>query len=211
MEAICARILPQDDRDSAHRIPIVPGIDERLFPDRHDGYRYENMPPDRDAYKLGLRAIDEMARSLHHQSFCEIDVPKQEQILESLHDARPLSAHEVWKHLPVHRFWMLLVQDCISVYYAHPWAWDEIGFGGPAYPRGVHASGTRRTGAMGGGRAAPRLDRSGIFSDREIHIRRRRAGASRRPARRHPLSLAQSEGAGAGRSEDLACDCGARK
>jgi hypothetical protein len=30
---------------------------------------------------------------------------------------------------------MMLVQDCIEVYYAHPWAWDEIGFGGPAYPR----------------------------------------------------------------------------
>ncbi len=37
--------------------------------------------------------------------------------------------------MPVHRFWMMLVQDCIEVYYAHPWAWDEIGFGGPAYPR----------------------------------------------------------------------------
>ncbi|MDQ2679511.1 MAG: gluconate 2-dehydrogenase subunit 3 family protein, partial [Candidatus Eremiobacteraeota bacterium] len=22
-----------------------------------------------------------------------------------------------------------------DAYYAHPWAWDEIGFGGPAYPR----------------------------------------------------------------------------
>ena len=34
------------------------------------------------------------------------------------------------------RYWMLLVQDCVEGYYAHPWAWDEIGFGGPAYPRG---------------------------------------------------------------------------
>jgi hypothetical protein len=24
----------------------------------------------------------------------------------------------------------------VEVYYAHPWAWDEIGYGGPAYPRG---------------------------------------------------------------------------
>jgi hypothetical protein len=23
-----------------------------------------------------------------------------------------------------------------SAFYAHPWAWNEIGFGGPAYPRG---------------------------------------------------------------------------
>ncbi len=38
--------------------------------------------------------------------------------------------------MPVERFWMLLVQDCVEAYYSHPFAWDEIGFGGPAYPRG---------------------------------------------------------------------------
>lgn len=31
---------------------------------------------------------------------------------------------------------MMLVSDCCAIYYAHPFAWDEIGFGGPAYPRG---------------------------------------------------------------------------
>jgi hypothetical protein len=36
----------------------------------------------------------------------------------------------------VRRFWLMLVSDCAAAYYAHPWAWDEIGFGGPAYPRG---------------------------------------------------------------------------
>jgi hypothetical protein len=24
----------------------------------------------------------------------------------------------------------------LSTFYSHPWAWNEIGFGGPAYPRG---------------------------------------------------------------------------
>jgi hypothetical protein len=24
----------------------------------------------------------------------------------------------------------------LSAFYSHPWAWNEIGFGGPAYPRG---------------------------------------------------------------------------
>jgi hypothetical protein len=38
--------------------------------------------------------------------------------------------------MSIHRFWSLLVGDCVSAYYSHPWAWDEIGFGGPAYPRG---------------------------------------------------------------------------
>jgi Gluconate 2-dehydrogenase subunit 3 len=135
MEAVCARILPQDDRDPDHRIPIVPGIDQRLFKDEHDGYRFEDMPPDQEAYELGLKGIDQIAQHLHGRGFCEIGIEDQDRILESLHDARPAAAHEIWKKMAVHRFWMLLVQDCVTQYYSHPRAWDEIGFGGPAYPR----------------------------------------------------------------------------
>jgi hypothetical protein len=29
-----------------------------------------------------------------------------------------------------------LLHDILSVYYAHPSAWSDIGFGGPAAPRG---------------------------------------------------------------------------
>lgn len=136
MEVICDHVLPQDDRDAAHKIPIVPRIDDRLHKNRHDGYQYADMPPDREAFQLGLRAIDEIARQLHRAPFAEIGWREQELILKSLHDSKPAAGHEIWKRLPVHRFWMMLVQDCAEAYYAHPWAWDEIGFGGPAYPRG---------------------------------------------------------------------------
>jgi hypothetical protein len=135
MEAISARIIPQDDRDDAHRIPIVPGIDERLFEDRGDGYRYENMPPDREAYVMGLKAIDRMAHERYGDGFTSLGPPAQEELLKSIHDGKPYGAHELWEKLPAHRFWMLLVGDCAAEYYAHPFAWDEIGFGGPAYPR----------------------------------------------------------------------------
>jgi hypothetical protein len=37
--------------------------------------------------------------------------------------------------MSIARFWQLLMQDALEAYYSHPWAWDEIGFGGPAYPR----------------------------------------------------------------------------
>ncbi len=135
LEAICDRVLPQDDRDDAHRIPIVPQIDRRLYEDTHDGYRFEDMPPDREAFPLGIRAIDEIARELHGRGFDRLDAHDQEQILRSLHDGKPEGAADVWQRMPVVRFWLLLVQDCAEAYYAHPWAWDEIGFGGPAYPR----------------------------------------------------------------------------
>ncbi len=135
LKAVCDRILPQDDRDEAHRIPIVPQIDKRLYENSHDGYRYEDMPPDRDAFRLGLRAIEEIALNEYRLGFLDIGPREQEVILRSLHDGKPSAGHEIWKRMPVHRFWMLLVSDCADAYYSHPWAWDEIGFGGPAYPR----------------------------------------------------------------------------
>ncbi|HET9784219.1 MAG TPA: gluconate 2-dehydrogenase subunit 3 family protein, partial [Terriglobales bacterium] len=58
------------------------------------------------------------------------------EVLLSIHDARPPAGAAIWKRMAVQRYWLLLVNEVVRVYYAHPWAWDEIGFGGPAYPRG---------------------------------------------------------------------------
>ena len=41
-----------------------------------------------------------------------------------------------WHGLPAARLFSLWMRYACSAFYAHPWAWNEIGFGGPAYPRG---------------------------------------------------------------------------
>lgn len=136
MQAICERILPQDDRDEAHQIPIVNYIDDRLYSKRIEGYQFEDMPPDREAHRLGLTAIDQIARHMHGKPFIELGPKEQDEVLQTLHEGKPPAAQEIWQRMSVNRFWTLLVQDAIEAYYAHPYAWDEIGFGGPAYPRG---------------------------------------------------------------------------
>ena len=137
LETMVAHILPQDDRELLRRIPIVPRIDERLHKGRIDGYRFAKMPPDGDAYRLGFQAVEQIARQAYGKAFGELSWREQDELLKSLHDAKPKDgAAEIWEKMPVHRYWALVVQDCVEVYYAHPWAWDEIGFGGPAYPRG---------------------------------------------------------------------------
>jgi hypothetical protein len=135
MTAVCARILPQDDRLPESQIPIVHYIDERLFKNEISGYRYEDMPPDREAHRLGLQAIDETAQAIHGERFVHLDPLKQDFILKSIHDGKKLAAHEIWAQMSIDRYWHLLVQDCVAAYYSHPYAWDEVGFGGPAYPR----------------------------------------------------------------------------
>ena len=135
MQAVADRVIPQDDRLPAYRIPIVPYIDQRLHKNEINGYRYADMPPDREAYQLGLKAIDETAYAIHKKPFLDLGQLEQDEVMKSLHDGKKIAAHDVWEKMNINRFWHLILQDCIREYYAHPYAWDEIGYGGPAYPR----------------------------------------------------------------------------
>lgn len=134
--AVIDRVLPQDDRAEESTIPILSVLDERLYKNSLNGFRYEDMPPDREAYKFAIKAIEEMAQVRFQESFVALTVHRQELILKSLHDGKPDPENSIWQRMPVHRFWAMLMEDCVTAYYSHPWAWDEIGFGGPAYPRG---------------------------------------------------------------------------
>jgi hypothetical protein len=135
MTAVCNRIIPQDDRLPGHRIPVVNYIDERLFENKIDGYRFEDMPSDQEAHLLGLQAIDATAQKVYGKPFAELDPVEQDLTLRSVHDGKKLAAEGIWSRMSIMRYWSLLVGDCAAAYYSHPWAWDEIGFGGPAYPR----------------------------------------------------------------------------
>ncbi|MFL6448676.1 MAG: gluconate 2-dehydrogenase subunit 3 family protein [Bryobacteraceae bacterium] len=144
ISAVCERIMPQDDRLPQYRIPVLNFIDERLWKNEINGYRFEDMPDDREAYRLGIQAIELTARAQFGRNFPDLSPLEQDTVLKSIHDGEKLAAHEIWERMSIDRFWHLLVQDCVSVYYAHPWAWDEIGYGGPAYPRAY----TRLEGGM---------------------------------------------------------------
>lgn len=136
MAAVLDRVLPQDDRDATHRIPLLPELDDRLASNRIEGYRYEDMPSDGEAYRLAVRAFNAMAQEQCGAAFAEVAVRSQELMLHSLAEGEPAGAKELWSQMNVKRFWTLLVSDACTAYYAHPWAWNEIGYGGPAYPRG---------------------------------------------------------------------------
>jgi len=134
--AVFDHLIPQSDRTPERRIPIVAPLDARLFENRTVGYRFENMPHDRFVYRsLGIHAINAEAQARYADDFLALDPLGQEIVLRAIHDGRPIGGSDIWEHMSVHRFWQLLMTDAIDAYYAHPWAWDEIGYGGPAYPR----------------------------------------------------------------------------
>jgi hypothetical protein len=136
LAAVAERIIPQPDRSETEKILIVPWIDEKLYEDSRDGYRYEELPPQREAWRLGLNGIDETARALFDgRSFVALDALSQDVVLT--HIARGDAPGAAWKEMPAARFFKSVLSiTIVKIYYAHPLAWNEIGYGGPSSPRG---------------------------------------------------------------------------
>jgi hypothetical protein len=134
LEALCNCALPQEDRPEAQRMPIAPWIDERLYTGKGSGYRYENMAEDRQAYRMGLQGFDETAHHLFGTAFTDLQRPEQDEVIHRVAEGSPPG--ETWKRLSAVLFFQLFMGDVITNYYAYPKAWAEIGFNGPASPRG---------------------------------------------------------------------------
>lgn len=131
--AIADRLIPQPERE--YPVPIVPWIDDMLHHDRRPGYRFAEMPPMRDAWRQGLDAIGSEARERHGRRFEDLSCDEQDALLRAVQHGEVESRE--WGSLPPKRFFKsLLLKQVVSTYYAHPAAWSEIGFGGPASPRG---------------------------------------------------------------------------
>lgn len=140
LEALCDRVLPQTHRPANRRVPIAPWIDQRCQGQHGDGFRFDDMPPDGVAWTWGLGGLDQTTRALldSPDRFSELDEARQHQVLEAVRAGNPPG--ETWHRLPARRWWVFVaLRQITAIYYAHPYAWDEIGFGGPAYPRGYFA------------------------------------------------------------------------
>lgn len=133
--ALCERVVPQPERGD-DRVPIAPWLDAALYDRRGTGTRFEAMPEDRDAWRKGLAALDAEARDRHGAAFADLASNAQDAVLKAI-DSGEIRAAAAWNGLPPQRFFRhLVLKEIVKIYYVHPAAMSEIGFGGPASPRG---------------------------------------------------------------------------
>jgi Gluconate 2-dehydrogenase subunit 3 len=134
LRAVCARVVPQPP-ERARPAPIAAMIDRKLAANTSDGYRDARLPPLREAWRRALAALDAEARALRGCPFGEMSCAEQDALLRAVQKGE---AHEpAWGDMPPQLFFAKrLLHDALSAYYADPHAWNEIGFGGPASPRG---------------------------------------------------------------------------
>ncbi len=123
------RLLGQDVEP---RVNLVAVVDTRLALAMTDGWRYADMPHDGEAWRRSLAAIDEDARQKFGMAFARLEIEGQRDVVQGVQD----KLDEFWRDLPARHVWSLWTRYACAAFYSHPWAWNEIGFGGPAYPRG---------------------------------------------------------------------------
>ncbi|MDR5780675.1 gluconate 2-dehydrogenase subunit 3 family protein [Caballeronia sp. LZ065] len=133
LTALCACIVPQDHEREPAPLPAL--IDAKLVRDAGDGYRDARLPMLRDAWRIGLAALDAESRARHELPFASIDAAWQRALLLDMQHGTLHS--DAWRGMPPALFFaMRVLHDICGAYYSHPRAWSEIGFGGPANPRG---------------------------------------------------------------------------
>ena len=129
--AFCDVVLAQD---AEPRIPVLAFVDQKLAEGRLDGYQYADMPDDRETWRIVARGLDETARASGADSYA--GAPGHLQLAISDAFAEGTLAGGGWDELDVKHAWAVVMRSVLAAFYSHPWAWNEIGFGGPAYPRG---------------------------------------------------------------------------
>jgi hypothetical protein len=137
LRALCDTLTDQHDDP---RVPVAEMVDAKFAEGKLDGYQYADLPDDRDVWRMVLRGVDEVATRRFGKTFAELDVASREGICQDF--SQGLLQGGVWDELNTKRAFSVVMRAVSSRFYSHPWAWNEIGFGGPAYPRGFARFGT---------------------------------------------------------------------
>lgn len=142
VEEACATALFDQllDQRTDPKVPVTRMVDSRLAEKQTDGWHYDSMPPDPEAWRLSLAALDTDARNAYGTVFADCAWEAQHELLVDI-QGRGSGA---WHGMSASAVWGLWTRYACTAFYSHPWAWNEIGFAGPAYPRGYKNLGVDR-------------------------------------------------------------------
>jgi hypothetical protein len=110
-------------------------IDDRLHQNLGEGFRGPGAPPLQQCWRLGLAGVDAEARRRFETAFADLAPDARDETLRAIEHGDIDAA--LWGGLDAASFFTdTLSKTVAGLAYAHPSAWSDIGFGGPASPRG---------------------------------------------------------------------------
>lgn len=133
---IISQHILYDDREEILQW-VLHHCEQQLQSNIGEGERKPDTPPERDLIKNGLKAIHKLSIKMHGKEFTKLDPKEQHAILAALQQGNAENIPE-WLEIPQKDLFNKLGELTTSAYYSHPTVWAEIGYGGPAYPRGYY-------------------------------------------------------------------------
>lgn len=116
---------------------VVAHFHDRLSNSVGEGQREQGVPPEAQLIRNGLAALDAVASQRHGKPFRECSSQEQFQILAPLQQGQ-LEGTGPMASIPQKALFKKLLSLAVEAYASHPTVWSEIGYAGPAYPRGYY-------------------------------------------------------------------------
>jgi hypothetical protein len=114
---------------------ILGHIDQTLHQSPGESQRKVGVPHAPELVRSGLGAIEQGARLKYASSYTDLDIHKQIQYLQWISES-VAEPKDVWSHIPQEELFKKLMNLTVESYCSYPKVWSEIGYAGPAYPRG---------------------------------------------------------------------------
>ena len=125
LKALVERLIPQTDRE--HPIDIAAELDEDAYLERGDGWRFADMPADKEALELGLTLLNGSAMRQHGKGFARLEANQQDLILTNVQNGNVR-----WSRLNAKRWFEETLVNATRAFVSHPETLAEIGYSGIA-------------------------------------------------------------------------------
>ena len=113
-------------------------IDLRLAEHKGNGWRYAEMPPDGEVYRIALGELDRLAVKFFEKDFAALENEQRREILRRVKNGENGFA------LSHDRFLEEICAEFVELFYSHPLVLEEIGYVGFADARGWNLEGELR-------------------------------------------------------------------
>ena len=130
LTVLCGRLRPRTFRPTALELSLR--IDARLAAGTGDGWRYDALPSDREAFELGLRAFAAEALMGYEEGIESLNGNSVDALIRALQSGVMRTA---WP-FPAERFLEDLLAEVTGLAYAQPCALAAIGYVGYADAKG---------------------------------------------------------------------------
>jgi len=133
LTTVCTRLLGIAQDGTVSALEVAVGVDNRLAEGKTNGWRYDSLPADGDAYRLALNWLDAAARGRFGvEMFAGATAAQQEMLLCVLREGTVISESDPGLPPTAAKLFEEILAEVVEIYYSHPLAQEEIGFTGMA-------------------------------------------------------------------------------